>query len=173
MITLIYGGSGSGKSGFAEDFVCKTNYKNRYYLATMASTDQESINRISRHRALREGKDFITLEYPMDIANAIQKLAPDSILLLECMSNLVANEMFSSDRSLTAIECADKILADIKILEANVEHIVIVTNNIFEDGNSYDEWTKEYMRSLGLINQRLAEQASECYEVVVGIGIKL
>ena len=139
MITLIYGGSGSGKSGFAEDFVCKTNYKNRYYLATMASTDQESINRISRHRALREGKDFITLEYPMDIANAIQKLAPDSILLLECMSNLVANEMFSSDRSLTAIECADKILADIKILEANVEHIVIVTNNIFEDGNSYDE----------------------------------
>lgn len=173
MITLIYGGSGSGKSGFAEDFVCKTTFANRYYLATMSSQDTESINRIARHRKLRNGKNFITLEYPVNIANAISDIALDAIVLLECMSNLVANEMFSSKTPMSWEECANKILTDIKSLEDKVGHLVIVTNNIFEDGNTYDEWTKEYMRSLGMINRSLAKRATECYEVVVGIGIKI
>ena len=173
MITLIYGGSGSGKSAFAEDIVCSTDFKNRYYLATMASADEESNKRIDRHRKLREGKDFVTLEYPTDINMAAEDIQKDSIVLLECMSNLVANEMFGNGKCVPSLVCADKIIADIKALEEQASHIVIVTNNIFEDGNTYDEWTKEYMRALGKINVELAHVAEDVYEVVVGIGIKL
>ena len=67
MITLIYGGSSSGKSAYAEDYVCQSDCKNRYYLATMQADDSESLERIERHRSLRYGKDFITLEKPYDI----------------------------------------------------------------------------------------------------------
>ena len=171
MITLVYGGSGSGKSAFAEDLVCKTNYPNRYYLATMQSFDEESEKRIKRHKSLRDGKGFITVESPVDIENAI--IDKDSIVLLECMSNLVANEMFRDETPKTFTECADKILDDVKALSKKTDELVIVTNNIFEDGISYEEGTKEYMRALGLINETLAEISNEVYEVVVGIGIKL
>lgn len=171
MITLVYGGSGSGKSAFAEDLVCKTNYPNRYYLATMKSFDEEADRRIEKHRKQREGKGFITIEQPTDIANTI--VDPDSIVLLECMSNLVANEMFAGERNVSFTECADKIIDDVVTLSKKAAALVIVTNNIFEDGVSYDEGTKEFMRALGLINERLAKFSNEVYEVVVGIGIKL
>ena len=108
MIILIYGGSGSGKSEFAEDYVCATPFDNRFYLATMNATDRESKLRIKKHRNQRKGKGFITLEHPMDVDEALTEIdrikAPEfftnesleggSIILLECMSNLVANEMF-------------------------------------------------------------------------------
>ena len=171
MITLVYGGSGSGKSAFSEDLVCKTDFPNRYYLATMRSFDEETKNRIARHRSLREGKNFITIECPTDIVNAI--IERDSIVLLECMSNLVANEMFSGKEVKSFYQCADKIVEDVISLSKKTASLVIVSNNIFEDGISYDEGTKEYMRALGLINKRLGELSDEVYDVVVGIGIKI
>ena len=171
MITLIYGGSGSGKSAFAEDYVCSLDYQNKYYLATMNSTDTESQARIKRHRQLREGKSFITVEQPTDISKALKDM--DGIVLLECMSNLVANEMFKGKKSLSSKECIHKVLIDTIKLSEQVKHLVIVTNNVFEDGIEYDDYTKEYLRALGTINEKLAGIAEEVYEVVVGIGIKL
>ncbi len=187
MITLIYGGSGSGKSAFAEDYVCSTSYSNKFYLATMHSNDDESVVRIKRHRSLRAGKGFITIEQPVDIVNAIKtmsvladtdfstvdKKGSISVVLLECMSNLVANEMFRDGRIHSSDEVIDKVYTEVMELSNSVDSIVIVTNNIFEDGLSYDAGTKEYLRALGRINALLAKKAQEVYEVVVGIGMKL
>lgn len=186
MITLVYGGSSSGKSRFAEDLMWKSDFENRYYLATMKKSD-DTKERIRRHRSLREGKGFVTLEYDVDIPNAVFEMEKmeksgekrlnspkqQRILLLECMSNLVANEMFRDGVMHRADDCAEKILADIKELSKQVDSLVIVTNNVFEDGISYDEGTKEYLKCLGRINQSLAQVSDEVYEVVVGIGIKL
>ncbi len=186
MITLVYGGSSSGKSEFAENLVCKSGCANKYYLATMKPTP-DTAERIKRHKKLREGKGFFTLEYERDIVKAVYEMeknkqertglkAPfqsDRILLLECMSNLVANEMFREERILPADLCEEKILSDIQFLEEGVSSLVIVSNNVFEDGVSYDVGTKEYLRCLGGLNRTLAEMADKVYEVVVGIGIKL
>jgi adenosylcobinamide kinase/adenosylcobinamide-phosphate guanylyltransferase len=186
MITLIYGGSGSGKSAFAEDYVCNMNCKDRFYLATMKSNDSEAKARIEKHRNLRSGKGFVTLEHDTDIVNAIKAIQEidsgsfytnasdnDSVILLECMSNLVANEMFRDGEIKAAEGCVHKILSDIKEIAGCVSSLVIVTNDIFDDGMAYDPGTKEYMRALGKINRKLAEMAQEVYEVVVGIGIKI
>ena len=107
MITLITGGSGSGKSAYAEKYICHASnekgYKEKYYIATMQVFDDEGQRKIDRHRRLRAGKGFITIEQPRDIQNAVSKLQSESSLktgrsaLLECMSNLVANEMFQED----------------------------------------------------------------------------
>lgn len=62
--------------------------------------DDEGQRKIDRHRRLRAGKGFITIEQSRDIKKAVEKLQSESSLktgrsaLLECMSNLVANEMF-------------------------------------------------------------------------------
>ncbi|SEA58827.1 adenosylcobinamide kinase /adenosylcobinamide-phosphate guanylyltransferase [Pseudobutyrivibrio sp. ACV-2] len=187
MIIFIYGGSGSGKSEFAEDYVCATPFDNRFYLATMNSYDSESKLRIKKHRNQRKGKGFITLEHPMDVDEALAEIdrikAPEfftnnsleggCIVLLECMSNLVANEMFRDGLIMDETSCARKVLHDISRLNDSLETLVIVSNDIYEDGGQYDIGTKAYLKALGMINRRIAQMAEEVYEVVVGIPIKI
>ena len=62
MLTLVTGGSGSGKSAFAEDKVLSYGEAERIYIATMHPFDGESHKRIERHRKMRAGKGFETVE---------------------------------------------------------------------------------------------------------------
>ena len=63
MMTLITGGSGSGKSAFAENCVQAQGEARRIYIATMFPYDKESYGRIDRHRTMRAGKGFETVEW--------------------------------------------------------------------------------------------------------------
>ena len=91
--------------------------------------------------------------------------------LLECMSNLTANEMFGTGELLPVETVVEKVCRDIAQLEESLDVLVIVTNNVFEDGVQYEEGTKNYLRALGHINSWLAEQAGQVYEVVAGIPV--
>ena len=62
-----------------------------------------------------------------------------------------------------------KILQGIEVLRKQADPLVIVTNNVFEDGIAYDSATIEYIEALGRVNERLAAEADEVVEVVVGI----
>ena len=92
---LITGGSASGKSAFAEDKLLSFGDKKRYYLATMAVWDEECRERIRRHRIERSGKGFSTIEKPVDLKDV--SLPGGSAALLECVSNLTANELFREE----------------------------------------------------------------------------
>ena len=67
----------------------------------------------------------------------------------------------------------EKIVRDIKALASKLDSLVIVSNNIFEDGIEYDQYSMEYIRALGLINQKLSDMAEEVIEVVVGLPVKI
>lgn len=173
-LILVIGGSGSGKSAFAEELVRKLPDANRYYLATMQVYGEEGKQKVKRHQELRRGKSFITIEQPKDIGLAKAMIKEqDSVVLLECMSNLVANEMFLEYENKRAKEVVDKIWSDLMELLEQVNTLVVVSNNVFEDGNSYDPTTVEYMRALGWINQKLTEYARCAYELVVGIAVPI
>ena len=205
MITLITGGSGSGKSAYAEKYIChvsnENGYKEKYYIATMQVFDDEGQRKIDRHRRLRAGKGFITIEQPRDIKKAVEKLQSENCLktgrsaLLECMSNLVANEMFppvdvsgmqaaeakketlDDPENMNDYETAQirrvskKVLKEVSILSENVAELVIVTNNVFEDGVSYDQSTMNYIKAMGIVNRGLAAMAERVVEVVAGIPV--
>ena len=186
MITLVLGGSGSGKSAYAEHLL--DGKTNKYYIATMQVYDAEGEKKVARHRKLRAGKGFITIEQPRAIgevdfpegaqqAEEISDGAGQNVkklprcALLECMSNLVANEMFSGEEIVPEEEVVRQILQGIKILATNVDELVIVSNNVFEDGISYDATTQAYIRALGRINTGVAALADTVTEVVVGIPV--
>ena len=57
MFVTVTGGSGSGKSAFAEEQILKFPEKNRLYIATMVCFDEESRQRVKRHRKM---SSFIT-----------------------------------------------------------------------------------------------------------------
>ena len=172
-MTLIIGGSGSGKSAYAEDYMVSISEdRKKYYIATMQIYDEEGKRKVERHRMLRGGKGFSTIEQPVDIGKAAEKMeAEDRTALLECVSNLTANEMFSGEVPGTEEAITEKIVGGIAVLNRELTHLVIVSNNVFEDGNVYDKTTMAYIRAMGRINQKLAEMADEVVEVVVGIPI--
>lgn len=68
-------------------------------------------------------------------------------------------------------ETADKVCSDILSLGENLEMLVVVSNNVFEDGVSYDETTTAYLEAMGRINARLAAAADAVTEVVAGIPV--
>ena len=173
MMALIIGGSGSGKSAYAEDYMISISEdRKKYYIATMQIYDEEGKRKVERHRMLRGGKGFSTIEQPVDIGKAAEKMeAEDRTALLECVSNLTANEMFSGEAPATEEVITEKIVGGIAVLNRELTHLVIVSNNVFEDGNVYDKTTMAYIRAMGHINQKLAEMADEVVEVVVGIPI--
>ena len=173
MMTLIIGGSGSGKSAYAEDYtISLSEDRKKYYIATMQIYDEEGKRKVERHRMLRGGKGFSTIEQPIDIGKAAEKMEDgERTALLECISNLTANEMFLGEIHGTEEAITEKIVGGIAVLNRELTHLVIVSNNVFEDGNVYDKTTMAYIRAMGRINQKLAEMADEVVEVVVGIPI--
>ena len=59
---VVTGGSGSGKSAYAESVITGFGDFERIYIATMYPFDEESHARIRRHRKMRAKKNFQTLE---------------------------------------------------------------------------------------------------------------
>lgn len=167
MLVLVTGGSGSGKSAFAEDRVLSFGEKKRIYIATMHPFDQESIKRVQRHRKMRAGKGFETVECYTGLKNV--SVPKDSVVLLECMSNLTANEMFEEQGAHR--DTVGEILKGVSHLCEQASHVVIVTNEIFSDALSFDQEMETYLKYLGNINQKLAEKADEAVEVVYGIPV--
>lgn len=94
MIYLVTGGSGSGKSAYAEAMVMQSGRGKRYYLATMEVLGEEGKKKVERHKKFREGKGMITIERPRGLWGLVLDKGENTVLL-ECMANLAANELFA------------------------------------------------------------------------------
>ena len=186
MLHIVYGGSASGKSSYAESFAMSLQGEGRLlYIATMypykwntTEIDPETMQRIERHRAMRADKGFDTVECYRHVEHIVANR--QDVLLLECMSNLLANEMYlepdsnaGSDMAETMSPVSNKIVQALIDLSTRVQELVIVTNDVFSDGGSltYDESTREYVKNLAEINCALAREAATVTEVVCGIPV--
>jgi len=160
MIVLVTGGSGCGKSTWAEQLVSSLPEENRVYIATMQVYDDESVKRVERHRAQRADKGFRTIECEKDLASA--DIEEGSVVLLEDLVNLMANEMFDGGD-------VSRIVPALNELAKKCSHLVMITNDVFSDGIEYAESTQEYIRQLAEINKAAAQMADHVVEVVYSI----
>ncbi|BCN32961.1 bifunctional adenosylcobinamide kinase/adenosylcobinamide-phosphate guanylyltransferase [Anaeromicropila herbilytica] len=167
MFTLITGGSGSGKSEYAEMVATSYQTENRIYIATMFPFDEECNQKILRHKKMREAKNFHTIECYTGLRNLI--LPSNSTVLLDCLSNLVANERYQENGSKNQL--VEEIIQGVKTIRKNTTHLVIVTNEVFSDGIEYDGETIQYLHDLGEVNCALAKLADEVIEIVYTIPI--
>lgn len=162
MIVLVTGGSGCGKSTWAEKLVAALPENKRVYIATMQVYDEESVRRVKRHREQRANLGFQTIECPKDLLSA--QVEEESTVLLEDLVNLMANEMFDGGD-------VSRIVPALKELAGQCRHLVMVTNDVFSDGVEYAESTQEYLRRLAQINRCAAELADSVVEVVYSIPV--
>ena len=167
MIVLITGGSKCGKSALAENLFRNFQGK-KFYIATMIPYGDEAEQAIERHRKIRKDKNFHTIEKYTDIQDI--DIPENSGVLLECMGNLCANEMFSEEKICNPVE---KIISGIEKLSEKCSLLVIVSNNVGCDGLKYGFETAYYIKYLGQINQRIALISDTVIECVYGIPIIL
>lgn len=161
ILVLISGSNNSGKSIYAEQLIAQTK-GTRYYIATMLSCTEENRIRIEKHRAQRQGLGFETLECPYQVGAA--PVAEGGVVLLEDVSNLLANVMFEKDGD------ANRVFDDIRDLDVRCRILVAVTISGLED-DGYDAETAAYIDSLNRINQKLFDLATVAISMQDGIPI--
>lgn len=187
MMHVVTGGSGSGKSEYAERLITENASGPLIYVATMMVWDQEGEARVRRHRSMRADRGFITVEQYTDLkyldlskvcAEAVSSGCPgsfseektvcrgDASVLLECMSNLVSNEFYRDEKY-----ALSRILDGIESLRSGCRELVIVTNEVFSDGTDYSDETMRYIALLGEVNRLLGGMADTVTEVVYGIPV--
>ena len=167
MFSLVIGASGSGKSAFAEEIILHSSAKNRYYLATMRPYDEESRQKIVRHQTTRQEKNFSTIECYQDLHHIV--LPPSSAVLVECLSNLLANCQY--DEAFNDVDIVALLVEQLLKLAAQAEDLVIVSNEVFVDGVTYDESSRQYLANLVCLNRALAAAAHQVIEVVYTLPI--
>ncbi|WP_051656547.1 bifunctional adenosylcobinamide kinase/adenosylcobinamide-phosphate guanylyltransferase [Butyrivibrio sp. AE3004] len=192
MIYLVMGTKNSGKSLLAEDLAINTGDPHRIYLATMKIYDDEGKERVQRHRRQREGKGFDTIEREYNITDVISSIDEPgkTTVLLECVSNLVGNEMYEnakergfcdlkadilkdmiSDDSSEKQSCnllndfSEIIAEDIKRLGDSVNNLIIVTNEYEKDAEGYDDETRLYVKVLCMVNKNLMDFSDKIYDL--------
>lgn len=186
MMELVTGGSGSGKSAYAEEALCgpasfpdrgqgnETGTQQdgqRYYIATMPSWDKETEKKIAKHRAMRAGKGFCTLEWYTDFEERLERADCPGMegadILVECLSNLTANEMYMEGGA--GKNTADAVIRGILCLRDRCRNLVVVTNDVFSESAEDSPEMRIYKETLGRINCALAEASDRVTEVVCGI----
>ena len=166
MIILIIGGARSGKSEYAERRAMELS-RRRVYVAASEVRDEETARRVELHRLRRKGRGFTTIERPRNLGGL--ELPEGCCVLIESLSVWLANEMFGEDG--VDMTAGERVYRDFVSIRARAEHVVIVSDDVFCDGVSYDELTEGWMRELGRLHVRLAALADEVVEVAAGLPI--
>jgi adenosylcobinamide kinase/adenosylcobinamide-phosphate guanylyltransferase len=169
MFVFISGAARSGKSAWAEEYALSKVDADTplVYLATARVCDQEMEKRVLHHQKTRKGKGFETLEQDVDISKVIPQLSSSSTILLECLGTLLANEMFGGKKRDTHALCA-KIYEEIMLLKTKVANLLVVSNDVFSDGVSYDRETERYRQILGTLHVQLADNTDLAVECACG-----
>ncbi|RDB43991.1 bifunctional adenosylcobinamide kinase/adenosylcobinamide-phosphate guanylyltransferase [Halomonas sp. DQ26W] len=169
MIAFVSGGARSGKSTFAEALTRRWQDERggkRYYLATASRGDTEMQARISRHRRVR-GEGWITLEEPVDLCAALDRVVPGSTLLLDCLTLWASQLLYASQLD----ETQGTVMIARMLAEARQRDIalVIVSNDINEGMPSEDAGVWCYVAFLQRVHCLVASEADEVIQVMAGL----
>ncbi|MDO4203284.1 MAG: bifunctional adenosylcobinamide kinase/adenosylcobinamide-phosphate guanylyltransferase [Selenomonadaceae bacterium] len=179
-IVLVTGGSRSGKSTYAEEYVAKL-YKcgeKVGYIATSQIFDDEMKFRVRLHQERRPA-EWTTYEAPFDAHLALKQAAADgcTAVLFDCvtiyMSNLLCSLESIDDSDENYALANEKISALIEAARSKEGTTVFVTNEVGSGIVPENKLSREYRDIAGLANQWLAAAADEAYFVVCGIPVNL
>ena len=164
-LTLVLGGARAGKSAFAEGLA--QAWERRVYVATAVITDDEMAERIASHR-VRRGADWRTVEEPVELAATVRReSAPDTCLLVDCLTVWLGNLMHHGrdvDAACEALLASLAAAAGPVVLVANEVGLGIVPDNAMARG---------FRDHAGRLNQAVARAAQRVYFMSAGIPLTL
>jgi adenosylcobinamide kinase/adenosylcobinamide-phosphate guanylyltransferase len=190
MRALVVGGSGSGKSAFAEHLACSLSTE-RTYVATMRAQGAEAHARIARHRLQRAHLGFATVAWDgcakapcmsddIDAAAYAEtrwgsrpSTQASSVMLLDDLGNLAANALFgNADTMADPQETLERLSVELDALCAAFAHAVVVGNEAGCDHvPPQDEGTRAWIWLQGALCCHLAALVPLVVEVVAGLPV--
>lgn len=165
MKILLIGGSKSGKSHLGQD-LARAAGRPMIYWATMQPLDSEDEDRIAAHLLDREGWGFTTIECGRALESAFDRVPNDSAVLLDSVTVLLANEMFSENIDEQAGARTEQSLL---ALGEHVHTLVCVCDELWREEEAYGEGTVLFRRQLAEVCRKLVEEFDVVCEVVAGI----
>ncbi len=166
MRALVIGGAASGKSEYAEALAISLPGPH-YYVATMQPCDEEDWQRIEKHRAMRAEKGFSTIERYTALDGL--EIPARGTVLLECLGNLAANELFAPEGAGSG--ALDAVINGINHLQTQCDNLIVVSNDIFGGGCEYAGDTGLYIDIAAGVNKSLAARFDRVVELVCGIPV--
>lgn len=164
-LTLIIGGARSGKSRLAERLVSACGCP-RTYIATAQGWDDEMRARIARHLTDR-GDGWQTIEAPLDLPQVLQDVSADRVVLLDCATLWLSNQM------LAEAEVTAKIAELLLALAECAAPVVVVSNEVGWSIVPDNALARAFRDHQGRLNQQLAAQAGMVVAVMAGLPIAL
>ena len=165
MKIFISGGCKNGKSTYAQR-IAKLQNKHPaplYYIATMVASDDEDERRITAHRKERDGWGFVTIEQPRDIKGIISVCDHSGSFLLESLTALLANEMFSQKDAFDG-GAYERTAGGLAEIAGKIANIVIVSDFIYSDTGQYGAFTESYRKSLAALDCLAAKKCDVVLE---------
>lgn len=179
MITLITGGTRSGKSCFAEGLLKEQDKV--LYIATSIITDQEMGERVAIHKS-RRNKNWETFEGYKDLHKVIKEWKHQYVIL-ECVTTMITNLMFDvykdfdslSKGEIEALEkyIRNEIIEMVSACRDTNKNMLIITNEVGFGLVSEYKLGRIFTDISGRINQLLGKLSDEAYLVVSGLPLKL
>ena len=174
-LILVTGGSRSGKSAFAQG-LAEALSGLRAFVATCPVIDPEMGARIRRHQEDRNGRDWRTIEEPLDLAAAFQCANSESVVLIDCLTLWVNNLLFEAEqkgKSLSEVDAASRCLPVLEAARAHGGTVIFVTNEVGMGIVPETPLGRRFRDLAGRVNQMIAADCDEVFLVVCGQPLQI
>lgn len=178
-ITLVTGGSRSGKSSFGEGLLREED--DVLYIATSIVTDDEMGQRVFIHKSRRNEK-WQTFEGYKNLNKIIEE-TNCKYIMLECITTMITNLMFDSYTDFDNISkqgiqsLEDSISGQVTEIISSArtfdKELVIITNEVGFGLVSEYRLGRIFTDISGRVNQLIGKLCDEAYLVVSGLPLKL
>ena len=173
-LMFITGGVRSGKSSFAERIAEEERKPDEalIYLACGVNTDRDMEQRILKHRLDRQAstEDWLTIECPRSIEGVIDHISQSSIVLLDCLTTLLTNEMFSMDIR-KGVEVEQALDQAIFQMMNKARLLVVVSNELFSDIPIQSDDILSFQKTLGSLHRKMVDKSYMAIEMNAGIPV--
>lgn len=174
-LTLVTGGSRSGKSAFAQQ-LAEEDAAPRLFIATCPPLDPEMDARISRHRRAREGRGWQTAEEPLLLAGQLRRVPAGTTVLIDCLTLWISNLMHEAQQGGSEIsEDQMAALADdlSRAARSHQGRVLIVTNELGLGIVPDSPVTRHFRDLAGRCGQIIAAAADAVFFVCCGIPVRI
>lgn len=171
-VIFVTGGARSGKTSTALHLAREQIGLKKYYIATAIAFDQEMSQRIENHKKERQ-QDFITIEEPYDLANALQaiKLPQQAVIIIDCLTLWVNNLLLKKQAS--SWQQFPQMIEFLKVLEETSALVIVVSNEVGMGIVPENQLARLFRDLSGSLNQQVANIAHKVILMVSGLPIAL
>ncbi|MEP2102016.1 MAG: bifunctional adenosylcobinamide kinase/adenosylcobinamide-phosphate guanylyltransferase [Parasphingorhabdus sp.] len=165
-ITLILGGTRSGKSSFAQK-MAEESGRQLIYIATAEAFDEEMTDRIARHQQDR-GPVWQTVEEPLDLAAAITAhSSQQTTVLVDCLTIWLSNIMLADQDITAALDALGQALSNAS------GPVILVSNEVGSGIVPETPLGRQFRDEAGWMNQRMAAVAGDVALITAGLPLWL